>query len=77
MQRAGTGSTIVPKIILVFVLINLLFLLTEIAINVSRGHAAALAEESAMTFIEGLAALVFVVMTVGFLVWVAWLAISK
>jgi len=28
------GSTIVPKIILVFVLINLLFLLTEIAINV-------------------------------------------
>jgi hypothetical protein len=30
-----------------------------------------------MTFIEGLAALVFVVMTVAFLVWVAWLAISK
>ena len=28
------GSTIVPKIILVFALINLLFLLTEIAINV-------------------------------------------
>lgn len=28
------GSTIVPKIILVFVLINLLFLLTEIAVNV-------------------------------------------
>jgi hypothetical protein len=30
-----------------------------------------------MTFIEGLAALVFVVMTIAFLVWVAWLAISK
>jgi hypothetical protein len=30
-----------------------------------------------MTFIEGLAALVFVVMTVAFFVWVAWLAISK
>jgi hypothetical protein len=28
------GSTIVPKIILVFVLINLLFLLMELAINV-------------------------------------------
>lgn len=28
------GSTIVPKIILLFVLINLLFLLTELAINV-------------------------------------------
>jgi hypothetical protein len=28
------GSTIVPKIILVFVLINLLFLLTELTINV-------------------------------------------
>ena len=35
---AGTtgraGSTIAPKILLVFVLIDLLFLLTEIAINV-------------------------------------------
>jgi hypothetical protein len=30
-----------------------------------------------MTFIEGVAALVFVVMTVAFFVWVAWLAISK
>ena len=30
-----------------------------------------------MTFIEWLAALVFVVMTIGFLVWVAWLAMSK
>lgn len=30
-----------------------------------------------MTFIEGLAALIFVVMTVAFFVWVAWLAISK
>jgi hypothetical protein len=30
-----------------------------------------------MTFIEGLAASVFVVMTVAFFVWVAWLAISK
>jgi hypothetical protein len=30
-----------------------------------------------MTFIEGLAALVFVVMTVAFLVWVAGRAISK
>jgi hypothetical protein len=30
-----------------------------------------------MTFIEWLAALVFVIMTIGFLVWVAWLAISK
>jgi hypothetical protein len=29
-----TGSTIVPMIILAFALINLLFLLTEIAINV-------------------------------------------
>jgi hypothetical protein len=29
------ASTIVPKIILVFALLNLLFLLTEIAINVS------------------------------------------
>jgi len=29
-----TGSTVVPMIILVFALINLLFLLTEIAINV-------------------------------------------
>jgi hypothetical protein len=29
-----TASTIVPKIILVFVVVNLLFLLTEIAINV-------------------------------------------
>jgi hypothetical protein len=28
------GSTIAPKIILVFVLLNLLFLLTELAINV-------------------------------------------
>ena len=28
------GSKIVPKIILVFVLINFLFLLTEVAINV-------------------------------------------
>jgi hypothetical protein len=28
------GSTIVPKIILVFVLINLVFLLTELTINV-------------------------------------------
>jgi len=28
-----TGSTVVPMIILVFALINLLFLLTEIAIN--------------------------------------------
>jgi hypothetical protein len=28
------GSTIVPKIALVFVLVNLLFLLTELAINV-------------------------------------------
>jgi hypothetical protein len=28
------GSAIVPKIILVFVLINLLFLLTELTINV-------------------------------------------
>ena len=28
------GSTIVPKIILAFVLINLLFLLTELVINV-------------------------------------------
>jgi hypothetical protein len=28
-------------------------------------------------FIEGLAALIFVVMTVAFLVWVAWLAISR
>jgi hypothetical protein len=30
----GTASTIVPKIILVFAVINLLFLLTEIVINV-------------------------------------------
>jgi hypothetical protein len=30
-----------------------------------------------MGFIEGLAALIFVVMTVGFLGWVAWLAISR
>jgi hypothetical protein len=30
-----------------------------------------------MTFIEGLAAVVFVVMTVAFFIWVAWLAISK
>jgi hypothetical protein len=30
-----------------------------------------------MPFIEGLAALVFVVMTIAFFVWVAWLAISK
>jgi hypothetical protein len=30
-----------------------------------------------MTFIEGLAALIFVVMTIGFLVWVGWLAFSK
>jgi hypothetical protein len=30
-----------------------------------------------MTFIEGLAAFVFVVMTIAFFVWVAWLAISK
>jgi hypothetical protein len=30
-----------------------------------------------MSFIEGLAALIFVVMTVAFLVWVAWLAISR
>jgi hypothetical protein len=30
-----------------------------------------------MGFIEGLAALIFVAMTVGFLGWVAWLAISK
>jgi len=30
-----------------------------------------------MTFIEWLAVLVFVVMTIGFLVWVAWLAISR
>jgi hypothetical protein len=30
-----------------------------------------------MTFIEGLAVLVFVVMTIAFFVWVAWLAISK
>ena len=30
-----------------------------------------------MTFIEGLAAVLFVVMTVGFLGWVAWLAVSK
>ena len=30
-----------------------------------------------MTFIEWLAAFVFVVMTIGFLVWVAWLAMSK
>ena len=30
-----------------------------------------------MSLIEGLAALIFVVMTVGFLVWVAWLAISR
>jgi hypothetical protein len=28
------GSTIVPKILLAFVLLNLLFLLTELAINV-------------------------------------------
>jgi len=28
------GSTIVPKIILVFVLINLVFLLTELTINI-------------------------------------------
>jgi hypothetical protein len=28
------GSTIVPKILLVFVLINLVFLLTELTINV-------------------------------------------
>ena len=31
----------------------------------------------AMSFIEWLAALIFIVMTVGFLGWVAWLAISK
>jgi hypothetical protein len=30
-----------------------------------------------MGFIEVLAALIFVVMTVAFLVWVAWLAISR
>ena len=30
-----------------------------------------------MSFIEGLAALIFVIMTVAFLVWVAWLAISR
>jgi hypothetical protein len=30
-----------------------------------------------MTFIEALAAFIFVVMTVGFLGWIAWLAISK
>jgi hypothetical protein len=30
-----------------------------------------------MGFIEGLAALIFVVMTVAFLVWVAWLAFSR
>jgi hypothetical protein len=30
-----------------------------------------------MTFIEWLAALVFILMTIGFLVWVAWLAISR
>jgi hypothetical protein len=30
-----------------------------------------------MTFIEALAAVVFVVMTVAFFVWVAWLVISK
>lgn len=34
-DRAGReGSTIAPKILLAFVLINLLFLLTELAINV-------------------------------------------
>jgi hypothetical protein len=30
-----------------------------------------------MTFIEGLAAVVFVIMTVAFFAWVAWLVISK
>ena len=30
------GSTIVPKIILVFVLLNFLFLLTEVALNVFK-----------------------------------------
>jgi hypothetical protein len=30
-----------------------------------------------MTFIEGLAAVVFVLMTVAFFAWVAWLVISK
>jgi hypothetical protein len=30
-----------------------------------------------MTFIEVLAAFIFVAMTVGFLGWIAWLAISK
>ena len=30
-----------------------------------------------MTFIEVLAAFIFVVMTVGFLGWIAWLVISK
>jgi hypothetical protein len=30
-----------------------------------------------MGFIEGLAAFIFVVMTVAFLVWVAWLAFSR
>jgi hypothetical protein len=30
----GTGSTIVPRIVLVFAAINILFLLTEIGINV-------------------------------------------
>jgi hypothetical protein len=32
--RGGTGSTIVPRIVLVIAVINILFLLTEIAINV-------------------------------------------
>jgi hypothetical protein len=30
-----------------------------------------------MGFIEVLAAFIFVVMTVGFLAWIAWLAVSK
>jgi hypothetical protein len=30
------GSTIIPKIILVFVLFNFLFLLTEVALNVFK-----------------------------------------
>jgi hypothetical protein len=34
VETGGTGSTIVPKIVLVLAAINILFLLTEIGINV-------------------------------------------
>ena len=65
---------IVAKLLLGFAVLNFLFLLTELALNVFGVALSREAPVAHMTLAEGVGFVIFVVMTVAFAAWVAYLA---